>query len=81
MIKIVFFASIREALDCASLELDIGESLSLSALIARLGEREAWRRALTAANVRVAVNQTLVQGDPQINRGDEVAFLPPVTGG
>ncbi len=81
MIKIVFFASIREALDCASLELDIGTSLSLSTLIARLGERESWRAALTADNVRVAVNQTLVQGDPQINSGDEVAFLPPVTGG
>ena len=83
MVKIVFFASLREALGCASLHLELAESVRLSALVAMLGaqEGEGWCAALTAENIRVAVNQEVVPGDPLINRGDEVAFFPPVTGG
>ena len=36
--------------------------------------------ALPAA-VRVAVNQELVDPDQQLHAGDELAFLPPFTGG
>jgi len=36
---------------------------------------------LTAENVRVAVNQEMVNGDLQVRNGDEIAFFPPVTGG
>ncbi len=83
MVKIVFFASIREVLGCASLDLNIGKGVSLSRLVAMLGEQrgELWCVALTAENVRVAVNQELVQGDPLLSIGDEIAFFPPVTGG
>ena len=83
MVKIVFFASLREALGCASLHLELAESVRLSALVAMLGaqEGEGWCAALTAENILVAVNQEVVPGDPFINRGDEVAFFPPVTGG
>ncbi|MGB1686261.1 MAG: MoaD/ThiS family protein [Pseudomonadales bacterium] len=42
---------------------------------------ENWREALTAENVRVAVNQELVKGNPRVKPGDEIAFFPPVTGG
>ena len=82
-IRVVFFASIREALDCAALELSIDGEVSLSNLIAMLVAQhgESWQEALTAKNVRVAVNQELTQGNPGIRSGDEVAFLPPVSGG
>jgi molybdopterin converting factor small subunit len=36
---------------------------------------------LTAESVRIAVNQVLLNGPAVIADGDEVAFLPPVTGG
>ena len=32
-------------------------------------------------NVRIAVNQSLISGECALAAGDEVAFLPPVTGG
>ena len=38
-------------------------------------------QVLEQENVRIAVNQSLVSEDLALNPGDEVAFLPPVTGG
>jgi molybdopterin synthase sulfur carrier subunit len=37
--------------------------------------------ALRSGRVRVAVNQELAGGDAPIREGDEIAFLPPVSGG
>ena len=34
-----------------------------------------------AENVKVAVNQALISGPIVLTDGDEIAFLPPVTGG
>ena len=36
---------------------------------------------ITAKNVKVALNQELIDGSVAVSDGDEVAFLPPVTGG
>ena len=36
---------------------------------------------LQAENVRIAVNQALTSGPLKFGAGDEIAFLPPVTGG
>lgn len=83
-LKVVFFASIRETLGVGDVLLD--ETLAdarLATLIDCLAARygESARQALTAENVRVAVNQELVNGDVQLASGDEVAFFPPVSGG
>jgi molybdopterin synthase sulfur carrier subunit len=32
-------------------------------------------------NFRIAVNNEIIDGDPQLNAGDEIAFLPPFAGG
>ena len=83
-VKVVLFASIREAVGEGELRIDeLAESAKLSTLVALLCDRfgEAAREALTAENVRIAVNQELVHEDVVLNAGDEVAFFPPVTGG
>ena len=82
-VRIVFFASIREKLDCADMELSIPQPCKLHQLLDHLleGRDPTWRETLTAENVRVALNQELINGDPEISPGDEVAFFPPVTGG
>ena len=36
---------------------------------------------LRSGRVRVAVNQELIRGDAPIRAGDEIAYLPPVSGG
>ncbi len=82
-IRVLFFASLREAVETDTLSIDITGPVSLDELLARLKERlpPTAMTALTAENVRLAVNQTLINPPVMVQPGDEVAFLPPVTGG
>ena len=82
-VKVVFFASIREELDCSELRLELPSGSRITALINHLTEHhgEPWQQALTAENVRIAVNTELTREDCEVEDGDEVAFFPPVTGG
>ena len=83
MIKILYFAGLREALGIAfeEVELPAGTSsvASLRELIVARGE--VWRALAEAKNLRAAVNQKMVGPDAAVVDGDEVAFFPPVTGG
>ncbi len=80
MIKVLFFASLKEALDCAQLQLD--NPGSVAALKQQLAQQSAdWQRWLLSESTLVAVNQTMANDATALNDGDEVAFFPPVTGG
>ena len=81
MIRVRFFALVRELVGCASLELEAGYATvgELRAALASRGEK--WALALESGAVLMAVNQTLQDETCPIADGDEVAFFPPVTGG
>jgi len=84
MLKVLFFARIREQLDCADLDLPWQEGIAdLDALQEHLcATREAqWREILSQDNMIRAVNQSVVDANCALRDGDEVAFFPPVTGG
>lgn len=84
MLRVLFFARIREQLDCASLELEWEEAVaSLDALQAQLAARhgQLWADVLGQDNIIRAVNQDVVSANCALADGDEVAFFPPVTGG
>ncbi|MEE4144426.1 MAG: MoaD/ThiS family protein [Halieaceae bacterium] len=84
MLTVLFFARIREELDCPGLELPWGETVAdLDLLQARLYTRGGarWQEVLGASNVIRAVNQAVVTGNVGLRDGDEIAFFPPVTGG
>ena len=86
-INIQFFASLREEVgkDKISLTLpaEMSAGLPVSEIVNKLAQQEnaAWQSILEASDILVAVNQTLVDRDHCVLPGDEVAFLPPVTGG
>lgn len=81
MIKVLFFAQVRELVGCDELSLPC-DYASADALRAALSERgDKWALALESGKLLVAVNQTLVPLDTPFHDGDEVAFFPPVTGG
>ena len=83
-IRVLFFASLRETIGTEALVLDVQEGSYAAlrkSLIDQLGEAAD---ALWLENVRVAHNQELVAQAAEsltLVDGDEVAFLPPVTGG
>jgi len=84
-IQVLFFASLREALGVAGLTLTLVDG-SLDELHARLAEELGdAARVLLEDNVRMARNQELQDAEALISLrlcdGDELAFLPPVTGG
>jgi len=84
MIKLLYFAKLREDLGTATEEIALPEDVTtVAALRAHLiGRGGTWASALgREKGVRVAVNQELAQATTSIRLGDEVAFFPPVTGG
>lgn len=81
MIRVLFFAQLREQLGCDGLEL-AAQAANLAELREHLcGEYPQWREALSRSSVLMAVNQQLVKANHPLADGDEVAFFPPVTGG
>ena len=84
MIKVLYFARLREALGKGSeqiaLPADVRDLEGLRALLVARGG--AWEQELAPSKpVRAAVNQSMALGDAALTDGDEVAFFPPVTGG
>ena len=80
MIKVLFFAKLREALGTASLDVDYAGSVA--GLKAQLALRDSrWAEQLGQENLLCAINQQVAPDESEISNGDEVAFFPPVTGG
>ncbi|AMO55917.1 molybdopterin synthase small subunit [Endozoicomonas montiporae] len=83
MMKVLFFASYREQLNCNELMLSADEQpATLSELRKQLSEKgDDWREVMEDGRTLVAVNQAMTRRDAELKDGDEVAFFPPVTGG
>jgi molybdopterin synthase sulfur carrier subunit len=84
MLKVLFFARIKEQLDCGLLKLEWRDAVAdLDALQEQLcvEHGDKWREVLGQDNMIRAINQTVVDGNSPLQDGDEVAFFPPVTGG
>ncbi|MVF10597.1 molybdopterin converting factor subunit 1 [Ketobacter sp. MCCC 1A13808] len=83
MIKVLFFARIRDQVGCSELELSLPEGVSnlgeLTALVKRQGD--TFEAALSDQQLLVAVNQEMANPAMTIEDGDEIAYFPPVTGG
>lgn len=84
MLKVLFFASVRERLDCASMDVEWNNTVMdldqlQESLVARNGG--LWAEVLGQDNMIRAVNQAVVTENCSLADGDEVAFFPPVTGG
>lgn len=81
--KVLFFASLRERLQCDQEEwTDTTGITSPQDIINRLIERGApWDTALQNGKLLVSINQEMAHLDSEIKAGDEIAFFPPVTGG
>lgn len=82
MIKVVFFANLRETLGTGETEVELPSGSTVSDLISQLRSQfgEA-AEVLLAENTRVAVDQSLISDNPVLDGAGEVAFFPPVTGG
>ena len=82
LIKVRFFASLREQLAAEQVEIESQGIVTVDDVRQKLKERgPAWNDALDDSRILVAVNQAMARPSARVNAGDEVAFFPPVTGG
>jgi molybdopterin synthase sulfur carrier subunit len=82
MIRVLYFASLRERLGSAgeSVSDDPGSVAALREMLAARGGD--WQQAFAGdQRVLAAVNQEMADDTTALQDGDEVGFFPPVTGG
>lgn len=83
-LKILYFASLREALGRESENLEIPETVRTAGeLRLWLSQRDVGFSEALAENraLRMAMNKRLAEPKTALVEGAEVAFFPPVTGG
>ena len=82
MIKVVFFAALREQLACSELMVSSKNIATVADLKHQLANKnEQWQSLFNNSSLLSAVNHDMVDSEQTIKSGDEVAFFPPVTGG
>jgi molybdopterin synthase sulfur carrier subunit len=84
LIRVVYLARLREAFERSDEALALaGSDPKVADVIAALRARGgAFAHELAPGRAfRVAVNHELATGDARLRAGDEIALLPPVTGG
>lgn len=82
MIKVVFFAALREQLACAELTIAANEVNTIADIKQKLASKnEHWQQIFTNSALLSALNHDMVMNNASVKAGDEVAFFPPVTGG
>jgi molybdopterin converting factor subunit 1 len=79
-VKVLFFASVRDLVGDSNRMVSLAEGLTVTDLIADLASKHK-RFIEMAPSLMVSVNQEYVPRDTVLNQGDEVAFIPPVSGG
>jgi len=79
-VKVLFFGRLREAAGAAEESLEIAPGARIEelfgTLVARQPELARYRSSLVASR-----NQEFAAWDTPLHSGDEIAFLPPVSGG
>jgi len=79
-VKVLFFASVRDLVGDAQRQMTLADGATVSDLLAELAL--AHKRFIEMApSLMVSVNQEYMPRDTVLHDGDEVAFIPPVSGG
>lgn len=79
-VRVLFFGQLKEIVGRAEDEADLHEGARVTDLFARYGKRFP-QLAEFQSSVVASVNQEFAEWRAPLAAGDEVAFLPPVSGG
>lgn len=79
-ITVLLFGHYRDAVQDSTFPLDVPTDATIAAVAARLG-MDNPRLADLLARTRVAVGAEFAMPETVLHDGDELAFLPPMSGG
>ncbi|MBS96491.1 MAG: molybdopterin converting factor subunit 1 [SAR202 cluster bacterium] len=79
-INILLFANLREIAKQSSLQLDVSETAIVSDVI-DIVKKEIPDIAPYFESIMIAVNMTYVENSYKLNNNDEMALIPPASGG
>jgi molybdopterin converting factor subunit 1 len=79
-VKVKYFATIRDIVGSGENTLQLPAGTTVGSLVRILSDRYAGVRPW-APYLRVAINRTYADVGTEIRPGDEVAVIPPVSGG
>lgn len=77
-VTLLYFASLRDATGCASEAVEVDSPLLSSVYEC---QRSRYGFAMPMERLRVAINGAFVDWTAIAADGDEIAFIPPVSGG
>ena len=79
-VRILFFASLRDHAPGGKYKIEVSQPVTVRELfIAQFPDQDLARRLLPS--VRFAVNCEYVSSETIVKNGDEIGFIPPVSGG
>jgi molybdopterin converting factor subunit 1 len=79
-VRLRFFASLRERLRTSEREIEVARGVTVRQIWDDLCAEHPGLERL-GSSVSFAVNREYADGDTAVGEGDEVAFIPPVSGG
>ena len=81
-VRVLIFASLADAAGIESFTVSwVSGSVQLFIEKLQTSHPQVYQAIQSRKSLLVAINQLLVTKDSILNAGDEIAFMPPVTGG
>jgi MoaD family protein len=80
MVKVKFFAGLRERVGTEEIELDIDET-TVENLLDMLEKEHAGIKEILESGTTIAVNRNVAKLSDSVKDTDVVAIFPPVSGG
>ena len=82
MIRVLFFGKLRDQAGTGTTDIETGEVSTVADVTAAMeAAYPALGDVLSGDSVRCAVNGEMSDCNRPVRDGDEIAFLPPVSGG
>ncbi len=81
IVRVRLFAVLRELAGSESVEVELADGATVADAIEGLGELPALAGQLERMPVRMAVNRSYASADTPLGPEDELALIPPISGG
>ena len=79
-LRVLLFASLRETMGWSEKLIELPANCPSSSPM-QLWQHLGIQPFIPPSNIRVAINQQFASWDAALQAGDELAFLPPISGG